>query len=256
MPPSITLMLYHYSVARAASQGTGPLSGTFAACWARGGSSTGGKKRGLNRCSAGLMLKTGGLDTDDAPAFRFLGQDNGHAHAAGIRFFELSGGFPHQGGHGGFTADELNIFDFADRLGPASSGEDKSCCFVDALRTNPQIALRVHKLAIRGKHRGKLCRLTIAPCLCNLHHGNKFRRGLLEFPLLIVQRTNQFFADLIERQAALLQKTGSQTILFVKNSEKYMFRSDVLGSEPLRLFGSFIQDALALRTDRNFDGSR
>jgi hypothetical protein len=39
-------MLYHYSVARAASQGTGPLSGAFAARSARGGSSTDSRKTG------------------------------------------------------------------------------------------------------------------------------------------------------------------------------------------------------------------
>src|SRR5580700_8575747 len=112
-------MLYHYSVARAASQGTGPISGAFAARLARGGSSTSGRKSGLNGCGAGLGLETGGLNADDAPTFRFLSEDDGHANAAGIRFFELSGRFPHQGRHGRFTADELNIFDFSDRLGPA-----------------------------------------------------------------------------------------------------------------------------------------
>jgi hypothetical protein len=121
MPPALTLMLYHYSVAGAASQGTGLLSGTFAAGLARGGSSTGNREGSLNGCAARLGLKAGGLDTDDAPAFRFLSEDDGHADAAGIRFFELSGGFPDQGRHCGFTANELNIFDFSDRLGPSQA---------------------------------------------------------------------------------------------------------------------------------------
>src|SRR5277367_2137801 len=126
MPPSITLMLYHYSVARAASQGTGLLFGTFAAWLARGGSSTGGREscHRLNRCRAGLRLKTGGLDADDAPAFRLLSEDDGHAYAAWVWFFELAGRFPYQAHHGSFGTDELNIFDFSDRLGPARRGED------------------------------------------------------------------------------------------------------------------------------------
>jgi hypothetical protein len=186
MPPALTLMLYHYSVARAASQGTGPLSGTFAARLAKGGSSTDGRKSGLHGYCAGLGLKTGGLDAHDAPAFRFLSEDDGHANAAEIRFFELSRGFPHQGRHGGFAADEVNIFDFSDGLGPTRSGEDESCRFMDARRTNPQVALRVYKLAIRGKHPRKLGCLTKAPYPCNLHHGNNFFRGLLEFLLWIV----------------------------------------------------------------------
>src|SRR5271155_5194003 len=141
MPPPITLMLYHYSVARAASQGTGALSGAFAAWLARGGSSTRGSKSGLNGCCAGSGLKTGGLSAHDAPAFRFLSQDDGHADAARIGLFLLCGRFPHQGRHDGFAADELNIFDFSDRLGPRRGREDKPRCFVNALRTNPQIAL-------------------------------------------------------------------------------------------------------------------
>src|SRR5580700_4057716 len=185
-PPPLTLMLYHYSVARAASQGTGTLSGAFAARLARGGSSTSGRRIGLDRCCAGCGLKTGDLNPGNCPAIGFLRENDRHPDAAGIWLFLFCGRFPPQGRHDGFAANELNIFDLSDRLGPARSGEDKSCGFLDARRTNPQVALHVYKLAIRGKHPCKLSCLTEAPYPRNLHHGNNFCRGILEFSLWII----------------------------------------------------------------------
>ena len=76
------------------------------------------------------------------PAFRFLCEDDGHSNTAGIWFFEPFGGFPSEGGHYGFTADELNIFDFPDRLSPARRGEDEFCGFMDGGGTNPKLALQ------------------------------------------------------------------------------------------------------------------
>src|SRR5580704_8175806 len=154
-------MLYHYSVAGAASQGTGPLSATFAARLARGGSSTDSRKTGLTSGCAGLRLESGGLHTRDAPAFRFLRQNDGHANAAGIWFLRLRCGFPDQRRHGGFAADELDIFDFSDSLGPSRCAEDAFCSLPDLLGTNPQIPVRIHKLAPQGEQARKISRLAV-----------------------------------------------------------------------------------------------
>jgi hypothetical protein len=50
-----------------------------------------------------------------------------------------------------------------------------------------------------------------------------------------------------------VQKPGSQAIVFVKNSEKDMFRTDVFDSESLRFLRGFVQDAFAFSADRNFN---
>jgi hypothetical protein len=199
-------MPYHYSVARAASQGTGLDSGTFAAWMARGGSSTGVQKSGLDGCGTGAWLETSSLDAGDRPAIRFLGENDGHANTARIRLFELNSCFPGKTEHDGLASHELNVFDVSLGVGPTGQRENAFCGVADARWTNPQIALGIHELAIGGKHRCKLKSLAICPGEHERMHGsNSFccsshRR---------VRGTRDSVTRLLEFQAAIMQEPSS-----------------------------------------------
>src|SRR5580693_1948378 len=82
------------------------------------------------------------------PSFRLLNQDDGHPYTAGIRLLEFFGGFPSESDHDGLVSDKLDVLDFALRLGPPGSPEDKFCGLSDVRGANPQIAVRIHELAI------------------------------------------------------------------------------------------------------------
>src|SRR5579859_4271625 len=250
-PPILTLMLYHYSVARAASQGSGPDSGTLASRMARGCSSTAPEHRieGSKPGRTGLLLKPGGLDARDAPAFRFLGEDDSHANAARIWFLKLIGGFPCQRDQYGFAAHKLHVLDFSQSPGPPLRGENDFCSLMDVRGANPKSASSIHKLPIGGKHSGEGSCLAVTPCVHKLLHGYYFFRGLL---LWIDGRASQLFSEPIERQPAFGQEAGGKAAVFAQNTEEQVVRADIFVSQPFRLLRSFFQDARALRAKRHF----
>src|SRR5579859_2320498 len=250
-PPALTLMLYHYSVARAASQGSGPDSGTFASRMARGCSSTAQERRleGSKPGRTGLVLKPGSLDARDAPAFRFLGEDDSHANTAGIWYLKFIGGFPCQRDEYGFAAHKLHVLDISQSPGPSLRGENKFCSLMNARRANPQSALGVNKLSIDRKHSGKGSSLAVTPCVHKLLHGYYFFRSLL---LWINGRASQLFSEPIERQPAFGQEAGGKAAVFAQNSDEQVLRADIFVSQPFRLLRSFFQDARALRAKRHF----
>src|SRR5882672_6182188 len=161
---------------------------------------------GLDRSSTGTGLKTGGLDTRNGPAFWFLGENYGHANTAGIWLLEFYGGFPDEGRHNGFTADELDIFDSFLSLDPPRIAEDESRGLHDAGGANPQVTLGIHELAVRSEQPRKIRCVSGSPSSRELRQRNDFfRRGAARF----CRRTIQLYAEPIECQTAFLQKAGS-----------------------------------------------
>ena len=69
-------------------------------------------------------------------------------------------------------------------------------------------------------------------------------------------RAREFFAQRGEAQAALHQNLGAEALLFAQDSEEQVLGADVLHAEALRFFAGHIEDALALRAERHFDGGR
>src|SRR6202790_5039829 len=73
---------------------------------------------------------------------------------------------------------------------------------------------------------------------------------------LFARGARQFLAQRGEAQAALHENLRAKAFFLAQDSQKQVLGAHVLDAEALRFFSGHVEDALAFRTERHFDGGR